>query len=145
MLSSELVNRGSLQYTTIANPAAGTDFQWAVPIGERVEIVAVRFTLVTSAAVANRYATLTIQEPAGTAIYRCAPQIVQTASQTRIYYASQCNNAMPVAYTDAEQLALPPRNTIRTLWTLNSAIGLMDVADQISAIHLVYLRQVLPA
>lgn len=143
-VSSDLLNRGSIQIETPANPAAGANLIWTVPAQQRIELLYLHFGIITSAAVANRYATIQFVGPLGDVLWRSAPQIIQVASQTRHYFASATPNNMPVAFTDALQLTMPPRNLLTTLWTIETNVTAMDAGDQIFAAALTYLRQSTP-
>jgi hypothetical protein len=144
-LSSELLNRGSFQIATPVNPAAGANLIWPVPGQQRIEVLYIHFALVTSAAVANRFATIQFVGPLGDIIWRSPPALVQTASQTRHYYAAAGPNLMPVAYTDANQLWLPNRNILGAVCTIETNIGAIDALDQVFAAAITYLRQATPA
>lgn len=124
-----------LKQVTIANPAAGADWRHTCP-GQGVHrVVAMRAVLTTSAAVANRAVALVLSDgtddfatiPAGAAI---------AASQTGV--VSTIPGAPGVGATNGPLLLPSPTDGFLLLpgWSLRTATGAIDVADQWSAVRL---------
>lgn len=66
---STFPNSGKLAYLIPTTPAAGAQWGYVMPAYYRYKICAIRHTLVTSAAVANRYPGFTFNSPAGLTIH----------------------------------------------------------------------------
>ena len=114
-------------------PAAGASF--ALPLDSRWwwRIKAVRFTLTTSAAVANRFVTVDVQDPEGTAWVRSPSPVVQAAGVTAQEYDFAERNEIvsglagqPI-FADLVPLWIPGG------WRLAITVGLIDGGDQLGA------------
>src|SRR4051794_36291420 len=84
------------------DPAAGAEILVTVPAGKWWLLRALRFTLVTSATVANRRPALTIDDGA-TEWWRWRAGVDQAASLTRLYqFLHEANNEVDRTATFAE-------------------------------------------
>lgn len=78
--------KGSISYLTGTDPAAGAEISETVPAGVRWKLKGVRFTMVTSATVANRFVNF-IVDNGTTNIFDVFYPTAHTASLTAVYYA----------------------------------------------------------
>lgn len=126
----------------VAQPAVGTEFTLTAPGGEYWRVVSLRFTLVTSAAVANRTPRLRVSD--GTDVYAShGPVAVQAAGVTLAYSAHE-GSAVRAAIGGEAGLSWPTRgHLLQPGHRIVSSTDLIDVGDQYSAI--VALVQSFPA
>ena len=129
---SAIEGPGRLRSITGTDPAAGAEISETVPTGARWRLRAMAFSLVTAVAVANRLATIVVNDGANDKFYMPSP-ITQTASQT-IYY-----NMLPgaawfapvggnsVTYPAPVEIILPAG------WKIGTASGGLQAADDYSA------------
>lgn len=123
------------------DPAAGGEFALTAPGGEFWRIVSLAFTLVTSAAVANRVVSL-VGDDQTDAWFRVVSNQNVPAGQTVNYCAfsgapgnAAVNNKVMIPFPD-NGLLVPPGMRLR------SVTDLVDVGDQYSAVRA--LVQVFP-
>jgi hypothetical protein len=83
-IRSPLEGPGFIRSITGTNPGAGAEISESVPTNARWRIIAVRFVLTTSATVANRFATVLIDDGTNT-LMRSACVTAQPAGQTIPY------------------------------------------------------------
>lgn len=136
--------RGSLQTEAISNPAAGAEISWTTPSNFMIEILYLRFRLVTSAAAPIRQVTIGIYTPTAVITWRSAPVILHNASTTYDYNVSTSGFEPIIIITPTLQLNIPPNHLLREAWTIGTATLLLDAADQFSAINIVYVRHAIP-
>lgn len=79
--------KGTISYVTGTNPAAGSEISQTVPAGVRWKLKSVRFVLVTSATVANRFVNFIVDDGT-TNIFDVYYPTAHTASLTVAYYAA---------------------------------------------------------
>lgn len=79
---------GAVRSITGATPSAGAEISETVPTGARWELLSIIYTFVTSAAVANRFPDITLDDGANV-FFRCGPTIAIAASTTQLYNAFQ--------------------------------------------------------
>lgn len=121
------------------NPAAGSAFIFQIPGETWVRLSVVRFTLTTSAAVANRYASVDIRDGDQSVIARFMSPNALAASLTRGYtfipefggFTSSAGNEEIGPLTDAW---LFPGSSVRI------TAANLDAADQISGAFLYTYR-----
>lgn len=123
----------------VPQPAVGTNFSFTNDKGQLMLVRAVIFTLVTSAAVANRFAGLKITAAEKTML-QVGSMVAQTTGLTRTYSA----------YTGTQSTADSPAGIVfpwrdsgillEQGYTLASNITALDVADQVSGVFLDLLR-----
>lgn len=75
----------TVKVITGADPAAGVEISETVPAGRAWELLAVRFTLVTSATAATRQVQLVLQNDSSVEFLRIAANVTQIASLTNSY------------------------------------------------------------
>jgi hypothetical protein len=133
---------GSLTSLTIADPAAGAEFDIRPPLRQRWLISGLRYTLTTDATVLNRLPHLRITNPT-TYQYALRPAGFQAANLIFRYHWSLL--AVPVSGASTEpgantaQYCVFPRTIFLsnalyiTSWTFN-----MQPADQLSDIQVAY-------
>lgn len=118
---------------TIADPAAGANFTHTVPTGIDQRIVSLSGLLVTSATVATRQMRFTFDD-ATNIFAHCGSTTTTSASQTNRFGALLGGNQGGIAGSFTEgslpNIWLPPG------FRLNSAIGNIQVGDQLSGIFL---------
>jgi len=123
-------------------PAAGAGFIQALDSRWWWRFDSVRFTLTTSAAVANRFVTVDYCDPEGTPWVRSPALAVQAAGVAQEYdFQARSIGVQGIAgqpmFADLPKVILPPG------WQLRINVGAIDVADQLSAIRL-YVAKFLP-
>ena len=82
---SELLRQRLVSVVPVASPAAGADWQQAVPAGKAWEVLTLTEQLVTSAAVANREIVVQAKDPNGNLLAQADSPAFQTAGLTTIY------------------------------------------------------------
>lgn len=121
------------------SPAAGAPFLFRVPGESWFRITAVRFTLTTSAVVANRFATVDYLDGDQGAFLRSMSGTALAASLTRTFNFAP-EYATPTVSVGGDEMAplstqwLPPGYRIRI-----TAINL-DAADQVGGVSLYMCR-----
>jgi len=116
-----------------ADPAAGANWSQLQNNNVTWRLLSVTFTLVTSAAAANRVPLLRVRDGAGDLVWAGAPLAVQVASLTRTYIASAIGADMGSAAT-LRSIPLPPDLLVRQGHTLDVNTVALDALDQYSAV-----------
>lgn len=128
--------RSSVPYYKIerrVNPAAGAEFVLTGPGQGIWRVVSLRFTLVTSAVVANREVSVFLDDGT-TESFRVSAGIVQAASLT-VRYCAAAGVGTTGILAGTQQLALPTDGLILLPgWRAGVDIDNIDADDQISAI-----------
>jgi len=134
LVGSSLDGGGALRVIAGTQPAAGAEISETVPTGARWQLLSFKFTFTTSATVANRTSSLTIDDGAnifnlagGNAVQAASATTVQSWASGQPNVANQPTNAL--GYPLATPLYLPAGARIRTQ-TLSIQAG-----DQYSAIQ----------
>lgn len=115
---STIEGRGVVRAVAGADPAAGAEITETVPTGALWRLIAMQFTLVTDATVANRNPRLTFDD--GTNVYATfAAADNQAASTTNVYTAAAALNHQAIVANRAliglpAELMLPAGHRIRT-------------------------------
>jgi hypothetical protein len=124
---------GAIVNTSIANPAAGVDWVYTVPLQHRARIMAIRAVLQTSATVATRSALMQCLDSAGNVLLTIEPAASQAAS---LLWAYNYAPGMPSLAVVANNMKCPfPENMILTAGQKVSPTTLsIQAADQWSAI-----------
>lgn len=123
---------------TSANPAAGAEISITVPTGETWILGSIKYTLVTSIAVATRLTSITYDD--GTNVYMKLDAAVSQAAALTYNYDGMVDIGLSSAllgtdvYFPLPRLVLPAGHRIRT-----STLGI-DVADDYSAAVYYYWR-----
>jgi hypothetical protein len=117
--------------TLTSDPAAGVEITVTMGAGSRINLKAVTYTLVTSAAVATRCSHLIIDD--GTNVLLDLPSsTTQTASLTYVYYWAAYAYAVGLIGTKVYN-PLPTGLILPTLWRLRTSTDLIDSGDNYSA------------
>lgn len=117
-----------------ADPAAGANFSYNVPDGQRLHIIGVQFKITTAIAVANRLARLCGVDATGSFIC-CLPAQEQVASLTRIYnFSIGSLSQAEVASLPYIQTALCHDLFLRDDEALESSVITLQAADAITDI-----------
>lgn len=130
-IQSSIDGPGVLRSITGTDPAAGAEISETVPTNARWQIHAIRFSLVASAAVANREVALVYDDGANV-FARIPSRVTQTAAQT-IAYSSFRDAALEAVAQDTERwirlpwLSLQGGHRFRTITTA------LDVGDNYGA------------
>lgn len=126
---------GWLESLRFPDPAAGANFSATVPGEYEYRIDALRFDLVTSAAVANRIPVIDFVHPDGYFQYEVsAANTLPAGSAVSVYAMSQYAPSLRTA-TGGNYVALPD-TVLKPMWKIQVNIGAIDVADQISNVRL---------
>lgn len=126
--------QGAITSVAVTNPAAGADFSFTVPTGERLRLRSLTATLTTAVAVANRQPVLNITD--GTSIlFSIVPTVVQTASLA-VRYSWGAMLGVEVVGNGGLFVAEPlPDVLLEPGFKVTSVTGAIAAADQWSAIH----------
>ena len=117
-----ITSRPIRKIVTGGNPAAGAEISVTVPAGKWWKLLSVRFTLVTSAAAANRRPALALDDGT-TEFMRWRTGVDQAASITRLYqFLTSLTNEVDRSTTFQEMyepldtdILLPPGGAIKTV------------------------------
>ena len=122
------------QVTTVLgiNQAAGNDIEDTVPNGQTWELLAMNFTLVTDATVADRTVAISIESPSGEIIRRITGTTQQATETTRYHALPGGTNAAVVANTVTE-IALPPKIILPSGSTLMTITANLQAGDNYGA------------
>lgn len=132
----ELLRQRLVKEIPVAAPAAGAEWNTAVPSGTAWELLSVRDQLVTSAVVANRVATLRARDADGAELWRIPPVAVQAAGATvRRSYLPAFGYSTAVEH---ETLGLPAGpQFLAAGWQVGSITAAIDVGDAYTGVLLV--------
>lgn len=127
--------RRALVATLPANAPVGTEISITIGAARRARVQSLAFSLVTSAAVANRQVALIIDDGANT-LWREIAADVQAASLTRNYVAAPIGfeHALRV---DLAHLSIPVDFWLRGGWRIQTLTTALQAGDQFVAIRLV--------
>lgn len=137
---SSKLHRGSVQHVNVAAPAAGAQWTWTIDPSAQSEILAIYFSLVCDATVANRYVSVHFTDAGANSCYRTNPPVAQTAGQTRAYFGAIGAVIPAVPYPNALQINLPSDFIMGPLYNLTSIVDGMVAGDQFSDVWITYLR-----
>lgn len=136
-VETNLVAANLLTVTTGPDPAAGAEWSQTVPVGESWQINSIRFSLTTSAVVANRIPSITFDNGV-TVFARYASAASQAASLTTSYTASV--DTPSTALLGTEVVIAIPRIIIPSGYRIRSVTTAIDVADDYTAPVFYYTR-----
>jgi hypothetical protein len=128
---------GSLTIGTVADPAAGADVVFQVPLHERWRLHSVAFTLTTNATAATRlprvdfYAALLLYESYGTSLGI-------EANSTIKYFAAEGLNFPTAGFYPHSGFALPTRLILPPATIVTITAALLKPTDQFSNIFVTY-------
>lgn len=123
--------------TTGTDPAAGAEWSQTVPAGESWQLTSIRFSLVTSAVVANRIPSIVFDNGV-TVVGRYATAASQAASLTTTYTGSV--DTPSSALLGTEVVIAIPRMILPSGYRIRSLTTAIDVADDYSAPVFFYTR-----
>ncbi|MBA7633910.1 hypothetical protein ES703_41481 [subsurface metagenome] len=132
MLITPTINsvHGRILSITGTDPAAGVDISETVPSRRRWRILALYFTLVTSATEANRYARLLITDGTNV-LYEFVPPTPQTAGGTNHYSFSHFPTSESIGY-GRRAYPLPPL-MLTSGYKIQTALLAKEADDNLSA------------
>ena len=131
-----------IQNIALADPAAGNDVAFIIPVFTEVIVQIFSFTLVCSVNVVNRIPSITITLPGGAShILKYISSI--TASQTVRFFCSAQLIDLANAANNIVKLATPTL-TLNNGATLSSSIGNLNVTDQITDASVLLKRKTVP-
>lgn len=119
----------------VPNPAPGADILITPQRFGAFQVLGLVFTLVTSAAIANRQVTLAVDDGT-TVIWRAVASQVQAATATVNYQVHLDSAQLPLT-AGLTIMSFPAEGVyLRRGWHFKTVTGLIDVADQFSGIGL---------
>lgn len=122
---------GNLRTITGTNQAAGAELSETVPTNARWRLIALRATLVASAAAANRVVQLVLDD--GTSIFMgTISSVTQTAAQTQIYNAAEYGVVNAVTLVGIP-LPLPTSIVLAQASRIRTVTAALDVGDDWAA------------
>lgn len=127
---------GNVRLVVGTNPAAGAEISATMPLAVRRKLMAIRFRLVTSVAVANRRVTLLLNDDSGNTFYRVHSQVTQTAAQTVDYHF-----APGVPFFNADGIAggpLPNELFVKTGYAIATSTFALDAGDDFTAPNMLF-------
>jgi hypothetical protein len=122
--------RGLANVVAVGNPAAGADYSIIVPAGVNWLVRSLRVQLVTSAAVANRFVTLRLDDGAGNIFADITGGVAQTASLTVLY--TFANGLQPSANNSVTNTGLPTELRMPGGFRIRTVTANIQAADQFS-------------
>lgn len=122
----------SLSVQALANPAAGAD--WTYTLTAAGQLAAIISTFVTSAAVANRFPAVQIQDGSGHVLWQVQTPSAQIASLTHLYGLGPQVGMNAAGNT--VMLPIPPGLVLPAGAIVKSVTTAIDVADQWSNVVL---------
>ena len=128
---------------TPADPAAGTNVTFVVPIVARIQIIGVTFNLVTDANVASRF-PIVFATPIARTFGLTGPTSPQTATQNVTHHFS-LTGSQSLLFA-AQNLATVPLSAsliLRTGDILNISIAGLQAGDQISSVLIRYKQWIM--
>jgi hypothetical protein len=128
-------SQGELLSMAVANPAAGADWSFTCPVGNRQAILCASMLLTTSATAANRIPNFTVLGAAGNPFWSMAVVAAQTASKAITYTLARGTNP----YTDANSnvtLPLPTDLRLGYNFVIKSTTANLQATDQWSKVTL---------
>lgn len=131
---SSLHGRGALTVTAVGNPAAGADWSTILPTGQQQVIRSVAALFTPSAAVANRFPVLEIEDPVAHFVsYLPVVAAIPASTATFLTWAPGLN---PISTNGVQTMGLPEEFRVAGSWTVKTLTAGIQAADQWSAIVL---------
>lgn len=134
LVTTSLDSGGALRSITGTNPAAGAEISETVPTGARWELIAIKFTLTTSATVANRLVSLTLDDGVNIFCISGGNQS-EPASTVFVYSWSEGLAGGLVTPTNAISFSLPNPNRLPAGARIRTQTGAIQAGDQYSAVQ----------
>lgn len=134
-----MCERGWLELIPARSPAAGAAFVYSFPGETYTALMAVSFTLTTSAAVANRYPELAVLDGDSNVIFKVASPTALAASLVRRTYFASDMGAVVSSPSGDESLPFPD-TVFPPGFKARITATALDVADTITGIRL-YVRR----
>ena len=132
---SSLDGRGAILLTAVGAPAAGVDWSYTVPFGAHQVIRSVTALFTASAAAANRFPVLVIDDGAGDIVAELPVTSVIIANQgMQLTWAPGLN---PLNVNNVQTMGLNGEMRIRAGWRIRTLTAGIQAADQWSAIVVV--------
>jgi hypothetical protein len=136
MADSRLSPVHGAQFDVSVGPiGGGVNFSYVIPAGGEYTLAALTLKLVNGVAVASRLMFITVTDTGGNVVCTIPDSTAQTAGQTCVYnYGRDCPYNHPAGATAA--LHSFPKLRLLPGWTIASAVSSIQLADQLSEIHL---------
>lgn len=134
-LLTELVQLRMLREVAIPAPGAGSEIVQVVPGGVMWEVLSLRYTLVTSAVVANRNSTLRLLDNDNVQVVRLNPAGSAAASTNNTFCWAAGLGQNSTLSVIASGLPVPPLVALPG-WTISTLTANIDAADAYSAVVL---------
>lgn len=126
--------RALANVVVVAAPAAGVELSAVVPAGVNWLVRSLRYSLTTSAAVANRFSTVVFQDGIGNTFAQIPAGGTQAASLTFTYTLA---NGLPVSVqNNISTTGLPTECRMPGGWAIKTLTSAIQAADQYSAMVL---------
>ena len=131
---------GFLDEITPADPAAGANL--VIPRGQErwLQILAVRFTITTSSAVANRFVAVDILGRGNVRAWRFGATAVITASTTAQEFQFDCAHTVSEWNTNTPIFAPLYPVTLDAGWSAQITVDNIDTADQLNSVRCIVRR-----
>ena len=128
---------GRLVVNSIANPAAGAEWAFAIPAGVVREILGIAFVLTSGATVINRGTMIEVADDGGNLMGRWGGNWPQPASLSVNYSAPAplAGQTDSIGSFGAVCMPMPSGLYLLAGWVLRSRTANIQVGDQYSAIH----------
>jgi len=133
-ITSSLDGGGALRSITGATPGAGAEISETVPTGARWTLVALAFTFTASAAVANRFMKLTLDDGA-TAFFHLDPLVAITANQVVPHQFAAGHTPYTSTLTGEIMNPLPLGLFLGSGYRIRTSTTSIQGADQFSAVQ----------
>lgn len=135
---------GEIVTIVIPAPAAGNNFNYAVPAGVRLRIHAISFNFATDANVIDRQIAIYVMDPVGGNSFNAVCQATQAANLNVDYCFADGNRDMAAAIGGFVSTPLSRSLVLKPDDELNSAVQNIQVGDQFLEIYLLVERFLLP-
>lgn len=129
-----------IRHIQYSSPAAGADLLQVVPAGFAWRVIGCTFVLITSATVSNRSFQLVFLTDGGLRVEMTGANVDHPASTDKSYIGGSGIGYCGVGcktIAGAEKMIMPIANRLWLLpgWVLGTAIGNLQVGDQLSQPH----------
>lgn len=133
--ASPVAGPGLNETIAVSNPSAGANFTTTFDAAKRYRVINIRFTLTTSATVANRIVCLNFTDAGGNLFATACSTLSQAASLTQVYnFSAGTGSNTPAATGTGNDLTVPLPNWIEfsDATIVASAISGIQAADTVT-------------
>lgn len=138
-------NVWSLQYDTVADPGAATQFVWSCPINSRVLIHAVRFRVTAVGGGAGRLPVITVTDGAQELYSAVSGNVITAGIFTDVNFTRQAGTVSGTITLKHVGEPLGSDFYLEPGYTLKSEIMNLNLADTITGIVIAYRQYILGA